>query len=322
MSIFDRRFRDVMLMDYDLKNQGGLLNGQQGATGGLLGGLSNINPNLLIGASIAGAGLQGKDPFSSVVPAVAQAAQIQNLITPKRQPLKAAYDPKTGKNVFATEAEIIQKGLQPTQTGQVIESTPGGGFRIVPASMAKGQMEKTDEAGALLNANQQFNFVGERIKSLIEETPTGAVGGIVSAIEGVGDQLSQAAQQLGIRTGYQVQDDSLINSAIERASGLTEDAENWARVKSQYINLGYIMARQKEPTNPRLSDADITRQLDRLSVGQSRQKQLAALDEVLMTENKEAQRKYESLTGQKIPTFTEEDKKKKDQVRDPLGLLK
>jgi len=188
--------------------------------------------------------------------------------------------------------------------------------------MAKGQMEKADEAGALLNANQQFNFVGERIKSLIEETPTGAVGGIVSAIEGVGDQLSQAAQQLGIRTGYQVQDDSLINSAIEKASGLKEDAENFARVKSQYINLAYIMARQKEPTNPRLSDADIARQLDRLSVGQSRQKQLAALDEVLMTENKEAQRKYESLTGQKIPTFTEEDKKKKDQVRDPLGLLK
>jgi hypothetical protein len=66
----------------------GLLGGQQGATGGLLGGLSNINPNLLIGASIAGAGLQGKDPFSSVVPAVAQAAQIQNLITPKLGSLK------------------------------------------------------------------------------------------------------------------------------------------------------------------------------------------------------------------------------------------
>jgi hypothetical protein len=92
MSIFDRRFRD-MLMDYDLKNQGGLLGGQQGATGGLLGGLSNINPNLLIGASIAGAGLQGKDPFSSVVPAVAQAAQIQNLMTPKLGALKQAYDP-------------------------------------------------------------------------------------------------------------------------------------------------------------------------------------------------------------------------------------
>jgi hypothetical protein len=44
----------MMLMDYaTLKIQGGLLGGQQGATGGLLGGLSNINPNLLIGAQIA-----------------------------------------------------------------------------------------------------------------------------------------------------------------------------------------------------------------------------------------------------------------------------
>ena len=45
----DRRFRDILMMDYATKNTGGLLGGQQGATGGLLGGLSNINPNLLIG---------------------------------------------------------------------------------------------------------------------------------------------------------------------------------------------------------------------------------------------------------------------------------
>jgi hypothetical protein len=73
----DRRFRDMLMMDYATKNQGGLLGGQQGATGGLLGGLSNINPNLLIGASIVGQGLQGTDPFSAVTPAVLQTAQIQ-----------------------------------------------------------------------------------------------------------------------------------------------------------------------------------------------------------------------------------------------------
>jgi hypothetical protein len=54
----DRRFRDMLMMDYATKNTGGLLGGQQGATGGLLGGLSNINPNLLIGAQIAGAGFK------------------------------------------------------------------------------------------------------------------------------------------------------------------------------------------------------------------------------------------------------------------------
>jgi len=80
MPIFDRRFRDMMLMDYNLKNQGGLLSGQQGATGGLLGGLSNISPDLLIGANILGQGLQGTHPFSAVTPAITQGIQTSSLI--------------------------------------------------------------------------------------------------------------------------------------------------------------------------------------------------------------------------------------------------
>ena len=61
----------------------GLLN-QPKAQGGLLGGLTS-NPNLLIGASIIGQGVQGKDPFGSVLPAVTQTAQIQKLLTPKNR---------------------------------------------------------------------------------------------------------------------------------------------------------------------------------------------------------------------------------------------
>ena len=106
MPIFDRRFRDVMLMDYDLKNQGGLLSGQQGATGGLLGGLSNINPNLLIGSQIAGAGLRGVDPFSAITPAVLQTAQIQQALRPKLGTTKEVFDKQLNKKVFATEQQI------------------------------------------------------------------------------------------------------------------------------------------------------------------------------------------------------------------------
>ena len=61
----------------------GLLN-QPKAQGGLLGGLTS-NPNLLIGASIIGQGVKGKDPFGSVIPAVTQTAQIQKLLTPKNR---------------------------------------------------------------------------------------------------------------------------------------------------------------------------------------------------------------------------------------------
>jgi hypothetical protein len=63
---------------------------QQGQPMGLLGGMQNINPNLLIGASIAGSGLQGKDPFSSILPAVTQTAALSKYLTPKdtRTPLQ------------------------------------------------------------------------------------------------------------------------------------------------------------------------------------------------------------------------------------------
>jgi hypothetical protein len=56
---------------------GGLMGGQQGQPG-LLGGMANINPNLLLGANIVGAGLRGVDPFSSFLPAVSQTGQIQS----------------------------------------------------------------------------------------------------------------------------------------------------------------------------------------------------------------------------------------------------
>ena len=130
----DRRFRDMLMMDYATKNTGGLLGGQQGATGGLLGGLSNINPNLLIGAQIAGAGLRGVDPFSAVTPAVLQTAQIQKALRPKQafqllsdkekqslglpQDRQFQKDPETGKisqvggsQVTVNMAKPIQQGL-------------------------------------------------------------------------------------------------------------------------------------------------------------------------------------------------------------------
>jgi len=53
---------------------GGLMGGQQGQPG-LLGGMANINPNLLLGANIFGAGLKGTDPFSAFTPALVQASQ-------------------------------------------------------------------------------------------------------------------------------------------------------------------------------------------------------------------------------------------------------
>ena len=73
MSILDalnRRYKQVQ----------GLLNTPMNQGGGLLG---NIPQSALLGSAIFGQGVQGKDPFSALLPAVAQTAQLQKLITPK-----------------------------------------------------------------------------------------------------------------------------------------------------------------------------------------------------------------------------------------------
>ena len=92
MAIIDERFRKMLMMDHATKegqnNQGFF---GSNLTGGLL---SNINPTLLIGADLIGSGVQGKDPFSSLVPALLKTAKIQKALTPKRgQTIR--FNPKT-----------------------------------------------------------------------------------------------------------------------------------------------------------------------------------------------------------------------------------
>ena len=66
----------------------GLLNTPMNqTTGGLLG---NIPQGALLGSAIFGQGIQGRDPFSALLPAFAQTAQISKYLTPKdvRTPLQ------------------------------------------------------------------------------------------------------------------------------------------------------------------------------------------------------------------------------------------
>ena len=84
---------------------GGLLNNK--ATGGLLG---NLNP-FFLGASIIGSGMQGRDPFSSVLPAATQTAQLQQLLTPEekeRRIVKGA----DGFQYYADTGERVLPGVK------------------------------------------------------------------------------------------------------------------------------------------------------------------------------------------------------------------
>ena len=88
----------------------GLLNTPMNQSGGILG---NIPQGALLGSSIFSQGMQGKDPFSALLPAVAQTAQLQTLMTPKKGRLIAAYDPEKKEVVYEYEKDIKAKGLTP-----------------------------------------------------------------------------------------------------------------------------------------------------------------------------------------------------------------
>ena len=91
---------------------GGLMQTRMNQPGGLLGG--QIPELALLGSALYGQGIQGKDPFEGLFPAYTQAAQLKSALTPQREKLMTAYDPKTKKNVFATRTQIEERGLEPS----------------------------------------------------------------------------------------------------------------------------------------------------------------------------------------------------------------
>ena len=104
-----------------LKKLQGLLNSPANQGGGLLG---NIPQAALLGSAIYGQGIQGKDPFESLLPAAMQTAQLQQYMTPKdtRTPLQknleaAGLKPRTPEYQAALlEATKKQPLIQ--QTGE------------------------------------------------------------------------------------------------------------------------------------------------------------------------------------------------------------
>jgi hypothetical protein len=86
-----------------LKKLQGLLNSPMNQPGGLLG---NIPQGALLGSSIFSQGMQGKDPFSALLPAVAQTAQLQKLLTPEKKDRKIVKG-ADGFNYYADTRERV-----------------------------------------------------------------------------------------------------------------------------------------------------------------------------------------------------------------------
>jgi hypothetical protein len=82
----------------------GLLNTPMNQGGGLLG---NIPQGALLGSAIFGQGIQGRDPFSALLPAAMQTAQLQQFLTPEEKERKII----TGADGFQYYADTGERVL-------------------------------------------------------------------------------------------------------------------------------------------------------------------------------------------------------------------
>jgi hypothetical protein len=86
----------------------GLLNTPMNQGGGLLG---NIPQGAILGSAIFGQGIQGRDPFSALLPAVTQTAQLQQFLTPKEKERKIITG-ADGFQYYADTGERVLPGVK------------------------------------------------------------------------------------------------------------------------------------------------------------------------------------------------------------------
>ena len=150
---------------------GGMMQTRMDQPGGLLGG--QIPELALLGSALYSQGIQGKDPFEGLFPAYTQAAQLKRALTPEKERLVEAYDPKKGETVFATRTQIEERGLTPVpekpEERKIIKDVTGRqryedtGELVFPA--VKTPAKEPKERKTLQDAEGRYRYVDD--KSLV-----------------------------------------------------------------------------------------------------------------------------------------------------------
>ena len=235
-----------------------------------------------------------------------------------------------GQVGFFTNQMINALGgkLTPIDERMVTISDGKGGTTTMPYVEYKLQntikYKNETTAKALGTEYNILNGLVDRMVTQVPETKTGAVGYGFRVVEALSDQFSQVAEQLGVKENWKEDDydENVVDSYLAKkgfATSLEEGATSSAIMKGAVINLAYALAKIAEPGNPKLSEGDIIRQLDRINYGSSRNTFAKGLTELLEQEKIRASETIEGFNLKpsdylKITGDKKEKSKKKNYV--------
>ena len=277
-----------------------------------------------------------KADAEAIALAKAKADRAKNLATGKTPTNKKARNTSDqvingvapGKIGFFTNETINAFGGKLTPIDERMMTLPNG--NVIPYEEYKKTETKKDLATEVGSSVQTVFEIKNDMLSRLKNTPTGLVGSVFGVFEGISDQFSQATQALGFNKDsldFDVNTSEKLDAYLE-GKGITRGAANFATMKGSAINLAYMLAKIKEPGNPKLSEGDIIRQMDRIRFGASRDVFAAGLNQIFEEELLGARGlirgyglKPEDYLNFDAGEKDEKDKKNKKDDGDPLGIL-
>jgi len=233
-----------------------------------------------MGISKAEAEAIAKAKAKSKTPTLKQGVNTTDQVLFGVQPGKTGY--------FTTEQLIAAQGLiTPVDSRMAFTfDSKTGTLSQMPISEVDRINDNKANARIIVASVNTVKDLKDRMISQLNETPTSAVGVVFAVMEGISDQFSQATEALGFNDqslDFNPSNSQELDAYLEN-KGITKGAANFAVMKGAVINLAYMLAKIKEPSNPRLSEGDIIRQMNRISFGASRTVFAAGLNEIFEQE--------------------------------------
>jgi len=191
--------------------------------------LDNIPQGALIGSAIFGQGIQGKDPFSALLPAVTQTAQLKKLMTPKN---KDNFRLLSQSEVASVPGLDINKAYQMnTVTKKIVPVAGVGGTNITMNSGGQTEFEKALGKG---DAETVLNLRKDAETAINQNTDLSLITALSANLKtGAGGVLLQDLAKIGERFGVDMnwlsdygQSQTIANSEAVQvlASNVTLDA--------------------------------------------------------------------------------------------------
>ena len=218
----------------------------------------------------------------------AKTAAVKNALAMGLEPGTKAF------NDYVTAATIKGSGLN-------IEFDEKGTLKSITQGNVPTNKKFMEQGMELKNATFAMNNVANTLINNLQGAKVSTVGGFINALDSVGSQLKQLADATGFTTNYEDKGTGAIDDYLRKnlGEGIFADAVKYGKIRSNAINLAYLMARVDEPGG-RFTDRDIALKMEEIGIGANPEKTAQILASAVDLRNKNAAFAYKQLTGNEL----------------------